>query len=61
MASILNQDLLNAKAQLESGIDINSKGIQSWTPLHCAAFVGNIEIMKLLLKDMLIFLNEKND
>ena len=42
-------------------ININIKDFQKWTPLHYAAIAGDVKIIKHLIKDPIIFLNEKND
>eukprot|EP00347_Sterkiella_histriomuscorum_P009628 403340479 len=36
---------------IEMGANINTQDFQGWTPLHCAAFLGDIKISKLLLKN----------
>ena len=35
---------------LENGADPSLRMYQGWTPAHCAAEVGNLDILKLLLK-----------
>jgi len=60
-ATVLNQHFEYMKEYLERGIDVNSKDFQQWTPLHCAAFVGNSKIMKYLLQRIYVQYAEKND
>jgi ankyrin repeat protein len=36
------------KLYVEWGSEINTQDFQGWTPLHCAAHSGNIEIIKFL-------------
>jgi len=35
---------------LENGADPTLRSYDGWTPAHCAAEIGNIEILKLLLQ-----------
>jgi len=61
MAAILNQREGKVREMQQTVKDINFKDANGDSFLHCAAFTGNVGIMRCLLKDMLIFLNEKND
>ena len=61
MAAILNQREGKVREMQPTVKDINFKDANGDSFLHCAAFTGNVGIMRCLLKDMLIFLNEKND
>lgn len=36
------------KLYVEWGSEINIKDFQGWTPLHCAAYSGNVDIIKFL-------------
>jgi len=37
------------KALLDAGADVNAADVTGWTPLHAAAYNGNLQIVKLLL------------
>ena len=37
------------KVLLNAGADVNAKDFTGWTPLHAAAFNGNLQIVRLLL------------
>ncbi|MFP3032888.1 MAG: ankyrin repeat domain-containing protein [Wolbachia sp.] len=34
---------------IENGTEVNALDNRSWTPLHCAAYDGNLEVAKSLL------------
>ena len=38
------------RALIERGADVNAKDLTGWTPLHAAAFKGNMQIIRLLLE-----------
>ncbi|CDW78552.1 UNKNOWN [Stylonychia lemnae] len=58
-ASIFNNRFNVVVQYQQSGIDINIKNEMHWRPIHCAAYQGSILILKQLLKDPLLFLNER--
>lgn len=37
-------------ALIDRGADVNAKDLTGWTPLHAAAFKGNLQIVRLLLE-----------
>ena len=37
------------EALLDAGADVNAADVTGWTPLHAAAYNGNLQIVKLLL------------
>lgn len=39
-----------ARILLDAGTDVNAKDLTGWTPLHAAAFNGNLQIIRLLLE-----------
>lgn len=47
--AIYKNDLLAIKSLIDFGIDIHKKDIYGRTPLHIAVFLGNYEIVRLLL------------
>ena len=46
---------------VNGGADINAKDFCDWTPLHCAAYLGQTKFLKYLLKRPLVLIYEKND
>ena len=38
------------KVLLQNGANPNMRMRQGWTPAHCAAEIGNIEVLKLLME-----------
>ena len=38
------------RALIDRGADVNAKDLTGWTPLHAAAFKGNMQIIRLLLE-----------
>lgn len=62
-SAILNGRFDYMREYLERGqVDINMKEPSNeWTPLHCAAFIGNTKYMKFLLQRPFISIDEKND
>ncbi len=42
-------------------ININYKSLDNWSPIHYAAMHGNVEIMKLLLKEKSLKINSKTN
>ena len=49
------------KLFLEWGAEVNTKDFQGWTPLHCAAYSGNIEILKFLIGNPSTELESEDD
>ena len=49
--SVIDNDLVSAKAQLKAGADINLQDDNGWTALHFAAQAFNEEIIGYLLKN----------
>ncbi|TNV73220.1 hypothetical protein FGO68_gene17643 [Halteria grandinella] len=49
------------KPSVTGGQDINCKDFADWTPLHCAAYLGQTTFLRYLLHRQGIFLNELND
>jgi hypothetical protein len=49
------------KLFVEWGAKINIKDFQGWTPLHCAAYSGNIEILKFLIENPHTELESEDD
>ncbi len=39
------------RALIDKGADVNAKDLTGWTPLHAAAFKGNMQIVRLLLEN----------
>lgn len=65
-AAILNQhfEYLSEyceRSEVNGGADINSKDFSDWTPLHCAAYLGQTKCLKYILSRPCLFLTEKND
>jgi hypothetical protein len=69
-ASILNQhfDYLceyiergNCRPSPNGGADVNQKDFSDWTPLHMAAYMGNIKFLRYILSRQYVYLHEKND
>ncbi|CDW85033.1 UNKNOWN [Stylonychia lemnae] len=60
-ATIFNSHFDYMKQYVERGVDINAKDFNEWTPLHCAAYMGNVLYLKHMLSRPYIFLHEKND
>jgi len=48
--AILHEFLVATVYMLENGADVNLLDRRGWTPLHYAAFVGNTDFIRLLLK-----------
>lgn len=46
---------------VNGGADINQKDFFNWTPLHCAAFLGQTKYIRYLLTRQNILLEVKND
>ena len=50
-----------AEVLLEHSVDINSRDIEGWTPLHAAAATGNIQMINLLIKSGSRLITINND
>ena len=50
-----------SKQTVNGGADINGKDFCDWTPLHCAAYLGQTKFLKYLLTRPLVLIYEKND
>ena len=48
LPAAVNNHFKYFKLYVDWGSDINVQDFQGWTPLHCAAYSGNIEILKFL-------------
>lgn len=69
-AAILNQHLeyLNeyverggGRTSINGGADVNQKDFSDWTPIHMAAYLGQIKILRYLLTRPYVLLDEKTD
>lgn len=69
-ASILNQHFEylceyvergDSRPSANGGADVNQKDFSDWTPLHMAAYMGNIKFLRYILSRKYVYLHEKND
>lgn len=59
--AVMEENPSNVNKLLREGMDPNIKNEQDWTPLHIAAYKGNIEIGKLLILQGVDYLTENGD
>lgn len=57
----INNHYDNFKLYVEWGSEVNIRDFQGWTPLHCAAHSGNIDIVKFLCENPAAELETEDD